>query len=65
MLKALAQSFPLQALLEVKGAEVTEAKQFQCGLSVELAITTGWHKANFKEADSRVRSVKVGAAIYL
>lgn len=48
MLKALAQLFPLKALAEV---EVTEAEQFQCGLSVELAITTGWHKADFREAD--------------
>lgn len=63
MLKALPELFSLQALL---GAEVAEAEQFQCGLSgVELAITTGWHKADFMEADPGVRSVKVDAAIYL
>lgn len=48
MLKA--QFFPLQALLEVEVAEVSEAEQFQCGFRVELAITTGWHKADFREA---------------
>lgn len=65
MLKALSQLFPLQALAEAGAAEVTEAEQSQCGLSVELAVTTGWHKADFREADSGVRSVKVDAAIYL
>lgn len=65
MLKALAQLFPLQALLEAERALVTETEQFQCDLSVQLAITTGWHKANFREADSGVRSIEVDAAIYL
>ena len=59
MLKAMAQLFPLQALLEVEGAWVTEAEQFRYDLSVQLATTTGWHKANFWEADSGVRSIKV------
>ena len=65
MLKAMAQLFPLQALLEVEGAWVTEAEQFRYDLSVQLATTTGWHKANFWEADSGVRSIKVDAANYL
>lgn len=63
--RSLAQFFPLQAPLEVEVAEVTEAEQFQRGFSIELAITTGWHKADFREAASGVRSVKVDAAICL
>lgn len=35
MLKALPELFSLQAL---SGAEVAEAEQFQCGLSVELRL---------------------------
>lgn len=54
MLKALAWVLPHQAVAEAEAAE--KAEQFQRGLSVELGVATGWHKAGFmKAADSGVR----------